>query len=396
MSTCESPIGLHGRGEPGLSVFFLIDSLAPGGAERSLVDIAPALVSRGVQLEVATLKRRAGFEEELESAGVPVRSLSSSGRPSWLRELVPILRSRRPQLIHTTLFDSDIVGRTAGALTGTPVVSTIASTPYGSDHAREQGVRHAKLRAAQAADAASARLVRRFHAVSAAAADSASCRLLIRRSKIDVIPRGRDTRRLGKPSVERRNRVRIALGLDALAPVLLVAARHEPQKGLDVLLRALPGILAEQPRTVLLIAGPEGRSTQSLHRAVESSGLYEQVRILGFRDDVADLMVAADLFILPSRREGLPGAVLEAMALCLPIVASDLPTVREAVPDDRYALLVPPDDVSSLVSAVTTAMRRPDLMRERARQAQERFAATFEIESVAQSMRQFYERSLER
>ena len=121
------------------------------------------------------------------------------------------------------------------------------------------------------------------------------------------------------------------MGLGDDVPVVLAAARHEYQKGLDVLLDAIASIRRDQPNIVLLLAGRDGNRTAALRYQATRLGLDANVRFLGARDDIPDLMVAADVFVLPSRWEGLPGAVIEAMALETPVVATDLPGVREVL-----------------------------------------------------------------
>jgi glycosyltransferase involved in cell wall biosynthesis len=378
--------GKHG----GPRVLYLIDSLALGGAERSLVDMAPRLVSAGVRLEVAVLHDRPGLKPELDYHGVRVHVVPGKSRSAWLWNVVELLRVRRPDLVHTTLFESDIVGRTAAAVARVPVVSTLANTPYGPDHAAEAGVSTVRLRGAQTADIITAKLVRRFHAVSQSTADACIARLRIPPDKIEVIPRGRDLQRLGARTAQRRLETRSTLGISGGTRVLLAVARQEPQKGLDVLLRALPRVLVANPDTVLLIAGRKGRASRELSGLASRISTPDAVRLLGSRDDVPDLLCAADVFVLPSRREGLPGSVLEAMALGVPIVASDLPTVREAVPGDDYAYLVPPDDPGQLADALGSVIASPMVALARAARAEERFLTSFDMDAVSRAMANFY------
>ncbi|MGH9057476.1 MAG: glycosyltransferase [Acidimicrobiales bacterium] len=384
--------GLQGRP----FVLYLIDSLAPGGAERSLVDMTPHLVAEGVGLEVAVLHDRPGLRYELESRGVRVHIIDGSSRLAWVSGVTRLLDRLRPDLLHTTLFESDLVGRTAAAFCRVPVVSTLASTPYGPEHATEPGLRKARLLAARAADIATARVVRRFHAVSQAAADACIVRMGLPRERVEVIPRGRDRTRLGEPSPGRRASARSQLGLSPEVPVVLAVARQQPQKGLDLLLRAVPILLRDQPLTQLLVAGGEGRATTDLSGIVADLGIGNLVRFLGERQDVGDLLCAADVFVLPSRREGLPGAVLEAMAMEVPIVASDLPTVREAVPDSEHAILVPVEDPQALALAVSRVLSDSAASADRARAARARFERQFDIVSVSRAMARFYGAALAR
>ena len=328
---------MTGPGDRELRVLQLIDSLAPAGAEQSLVVLAPHLQTRGVDLHVGCLTQQDELRGVLETAGIPVHGgLASTGsRRESVRNVGRLLENLRPDLVHTTLFEADLAGRLAARRSRIPSVSTWANTAYGRTEIRRGGNHWAKVRAAQAADIATARFAARFHAVTPHVAEVMSRRLLISRSKVDVVPRGRDPEVLGTRSEQRRTEVRQSLGVGDTTPLVLAVARQEPQKGLDVLVRGLPAIRASLPDVVILVAGREGRATEQL-RSLQTALLDpDAVRFLGARDDVPDLLCAADAFVLPSRWEGAAGSVIEAMAMECPIVASDLETLRGTV-DARW------------------------------------------------------------
>ncbi len=373
-------------------VLYIIDSLVPGGAESSLAAMAGLYPARGIELEVAYLHDRTGLQEILAAAGARLTSLAGPGkRTGWARRAVAMVRDRRPDLVHTTLFEADIAGRLAGASSRVPVVSSLVSVHYGG---AEPGIRPWKQWGAQVADIATARLVRRFHAVSSQVADVMARRLLVPRSRVDVVPRGRDPEVLGRRTPERSARARDRLGALSGDRLLLAVARHEYPKGLDVLLRALPLVRAEIAGVRLVVAGREGNQTAALRALIAELGIGDVVTLLGPRDDVADLLCAADLFVLPSRREGFPGAVLEAMALEAPIVATAIAGVSEAVIDGEHAMLVTPEDPAALASAVVAAMQSPERCHERALAALARFHDHFTVDRVADGMKRFYEVAL--
>lgn len=138
--------------------------------------------------------------------------------------------------------------------------------------------------------------------------------------------------------------------------MILNVARQECAKGLDVLLRAWTTVVERAPNGILLLAGRDGTRSRQLRQLVTDLGVESNGRFLGVRDDMPNLLCAADAFVLPSRREGLPGALLEAMALDVPIVATEIPTILEAVPGAEYAALVPIDDELGLAQAITNTL----------------------------------------
>ncbi|HWH36063.1 MAG TPA: glycosyltransferase family 4 protein [Acidimicrobiales bacterium] len=379
---------------PVVHVLYVIDSLAAGGAETSLAGLARPLVARGVRLDVAYLHERPGVGDDLRAAGAEVLSLGGgTGRRDWARSAVALVGRRRPDVVHTTLFEADVAGRLAGRRHRVPIVSTLANVAYGPEQMTNPDLRAWKVRGAQAIDLLTARWVERFHAISSHVAATMARRLLIPRTRIEVVPRGRDPERLGRRTPARRAAARAGLGLAEGDLAVLAAARQEHQKGLDVLVEAWPAVQAAVPRARLLVAGRVGNQTPALVAARHRLGLGDEVRFLGARSDVAELLCAADAFVLPSRWEGLGSVLLEAMALEAPMVVSDLPSVREVVGGPDAACLVPPGDAAALASSIGAALGDPTGCRRRAGEGRRRFLERFTIDEVAAAMVRLYERA---
>ena len=379
-----------------MRLLYVIDSLVPGGAEQSLAALAPRYRDRGIELDVAYLHDRPGLQDVLVDGGARLSCLAGAGgRAGWAIRATKLVRRRRPDLIHTTIFEADVAGRIASVAGRTPVVSSLVNVEYGPEQFDDPRIRSWRLKAAQFVDVVSARRVTLFHAITNHVADVMATRLRIPRNRIEVVPRGRDPEVLGSRTEARRRSARRALGVDADTSLIVAAARHEYQKGLDVLLEAMPEVLRVVPEARLVIAGREGNHTEKLKRLVKSLGLEEAVRLLGARTDVPDLLCAADAFVLPSRWEGLGSVLLEAMALQAPIVASSLPPVREVV-DDQLARMVPPGQAGSLATEISATLSDRAGSESRARRARERFLTDFAIEPVADRMVNFYSVALGR
>jgi glycosyltransferase involved in cell wall biosynthesis len=372
-------------------VIQLVESLARAGAEQSLVAMAPWLVDEGIDLHVGYLIERDGLRSELEAAGVPVHSLDAGvrSRRAYLRQTRELIARLGADVVHTTIFEADLAGRVAAAMARVPSVSSLVNTAYGRTESR--GLPPVRVRAAQLADIGTATLVTRFHAVTPYVADVMSRRLLIPRRKIEVIPRGRDPERLGRRTPARRVAVRKGLGLDDRSPVLLAVGRLTAQKGIDVLLEALPAVATREPDVRVLVAGRDGGAGAQLAEQAARLGLDQRVDFLGVRDDVADLMAAADAFVLPSRWEGAAGTVLEAMALECPVVCSALPTLAETV-DETTARLVRPQDPGALAAALGDVLADDRAASARARAARSRFVDRFTIRAAARSTADLYRR----
>lgn len=377
-----------------LRLLYVIDSLAAGGAERSLAALAPHYRDLGVELTVVVLVDRHGVEEQIVEAGGRILSVASTpGRLLKIARLRSVIKEQRPDLVHTTIFEADILGRTASWLARTPVVSSLVNAAYGDEHGREQGIRTSRMKAAQVTDAVTARFARRMHAVSEHVAEVMADRLHYPRARIDVVPRGRDPAVLGRRTPERRSAIRESLGVNLDDTVVLAVARHEPAKALDELVAAVAIARADVPRARLVIAGRDGNATPAIREAIEHTGMQDSVMLLGDRSDVADLLCGADVFVLPSYREGMPGAVIEALAMEAPVVASDIPQVRE-VTADRAALLVTPGDVAGFAAAITSCVNDPAASAARVADGYARFTTRFTVQRTAAMMVEFYDKTL--
>lgn len=375
-----------------MRVLTVIDSLIVGGAEQSLLTMTPPLMARGVEPHVAYLVEREGVGEQLAAVGAHLHGLTGGGgRPGAVRRTLGAVRSIRPDLVHTTLFEADVVGRIAGRLAGVPVVSSFVTESYGPEHYGNPEYHPWKVRAAHMTDAVTARLATRFHAVSRSSAELMAQRLRIPRTKIDVIPRGRDPEELGTRTARRRSAMRDSLGVAEGQPLLFAAGRHFHFKGLDVVAAAMQNVCAVHPEARLLIAGREGPATAELRSVIANVGNPDVVELIGYRRDVPDLMAAADVFVLPSRAEGSPGVLLEAMALEAPVVASDIPSVQEiAGSGEPTMMLAPPDAPERLAAAIIDLLGDEHAARSLAAAARRRFLAEYTIDSVADRMVDLY------
>lgn len=314
-------------GQRPMTVLAVMDSTAGGGTEVSMAALAPKLRDHGVSVEVAYFHDRSGAKELFESAGIPLHHVPMRGtRIATVMALRRLIVDLDPDIVHTMVFEADVIGRTAGFLARKPVISSIISDMYGEEFLRRQPSQ-LRARMAQAADITTARFVSRFHAVSDTVASTMSRRLFVRRSQIDVIHRGRDMTAIAARIHEPPSRA--DLGLPTTGPLILCVGRHEPAKDLGTAIDAMAVVLAYQPDAHLIVAGREGTSTQSLRDHSVRLDVEQSVRLLGHRLDVPELLAVADVLLFPSLWEGLPGTLIEAMAIGTPIVCSDLPVLRE-------------------------------------------------------------------
>ena len=375
-----------------MKVLYLIPGLGMGGgAERSLLDLAPGLTDAGIDLSIAYFHDRSSSAlDAFLDLGVRVDRISSAGMPARAREVHRLIVGRRPDVLHTTLYEADIVGRWAAVGTGTRVLASLVNTSYVPARYTEDVVPRWRLETVRHYEGLTLRrLCDHVHVNSQAVADAAVAAFHLDPAMISVVHRGRDPARLERATPERRLAARAELGLDPDAIAILSVGRHEPQKGQIHLVRALPAVLQEHPEAVLLVAGREGSVTASLVNEARASGVTDHIRFLGNRDDIGGVLAASDLLAFPSLWEGLPGTIIEAMAVGTPIVASTIGPVTELV-DDRSARLVPPSDPSALAAAILAVLEDPAAAADRAEAGHRLFLDHLTVEHAYAGMAELY------
>jgi glycosyltransferase involved in cell wall biosynthesis len=322
------------------TVVLLITELAYGGTPRTVQRLALGLGQRGHQVHVASLCSAADVADQLEASGIPVVAfgIERRGVVAATRGLAAFLRTTRPAVLHTFNFHANLLGRVVGAALRLPGI--VAS---------ERSVESAKARWRVRCDRLTWRLAHRWTVNAAAVADVLRTREGIDRSRIDVIPTGIELARF-EPR-PRDGAFRAGHGISDGEPLIVCVGRLDRYKGHDNLLAAFAALAPAQPRARLLLVGA-GRFRDALIVRARSVGLADRVRFSGALGDVRPALAAADVFVQASDEEGLPGAVLEAMAMGVPVVATDVGGTREAVDDGVTGLLVPPRDPGALAAAV--------------------------------------------
>jgi len=319
-------------------LLIVVKTLDIGGAERLVVD---AVGRWPKSVEVAYLAGDGGLAQELRQMHCQVHDLSTRRRIGFgtVRGLHRLLRSGRFDLVHAHL---PVAGTLVRLLAGDlPIVYT----------------EHNVWEAYRVPSRWMNRLT--FARNSEVITVSADVLASVRRGwPSDVPPITTVTNGIAsyEPRPQVRSEVRSREGVVGDALVLLNVANLFPRKGHDVLLAALALRTVKTP-FVMWIAG-EGPSRHALEAIVAAHGLTSQVRFLGQRHDVRDLMAASDVFVMPSRFEGLPVAMLEAMDSGLPVVATRVGGIPEVL-QKGAGLLVPPEAPAQLAEALATLAADP-------------------------------------
>lgn len=209
-------------------------------------------------------------------------------------------------------------------------------------------------------------------------------------SQIEVVFNGVEEAWFHPPD---RHSARHGAGVPSGRPVALVPARLAPRKGHIDFVAAWPSVTSGVRDPLALFAG-DGPLMQPLAALVESSGLSGSIRLLGHRQDLPVLLSAADVVVLPSRLEGLPLSILEAMAAGKPVVASDVGGVTEAVQDGVTGFVVPPRDPLRLAHALTTILCAPTLAWQMGEAGRAVARSNFHADVMVRRLEDIYERWL--
>lgn len=348
MATTGPTLSLRGE-----HIAHVIESSGPGGAERMVAELARAQRQLGAQATVFIPRAREPWlASQLQACDVDVEYFDLISPLSWqcVSSISTALRQRNVTLVHSHEFTMAVNGAWAARTVGIPHVITMHGGRYYADKLR----RRVLLRGAVSSSQATV-------AVSDALGDSLSRDLYVKRERILTIANG------VRAECANAAALRTELKLDAKAAVVLAVGNLYPVKGHIALVNALPQL----PLNVHIVIAGRGGEDAPLRARAAALGMTARLHLLGHRDDVAALLMAADVFVQPSLDEGLPLSVLEAMFSARPIVATDVGDVARAVGTDG-ALLVPPGDAEALGTAITRLLEQPFLASALAACAQER------------------------
>lgn len=360
-------------------VLWVTKGLGRGGAERLTVDCARSFDRSRWTIDVAyVLPHKNGLVDDLRTAGISVRCLGGgTSRVGWISALARLVGAADYDLVHTHSPVPAVVVRMMPVRWRPPVVHTEHNV-----WARY----HPLTRTANALTFA-----RNAGALAVSDGVAASVRNLFGAPRPVTLHHGLDVS-VARHGTEERRAARSRLGLPYEVPVVGTVANFTPKKDHATLLRAVARAIEAHPslRLVLVGSGPlEGAMRDHVHRL----DIDHAVTFAGSRNDVPEVLPAFDIFALSSRYEGLPIALLEAMASGVPPIATAVGGVPEVISDGLDGLLVPAGDQRALGDAMTDLLDEPGRRAAVADRARRR-AADFDVTRAVRRMEQWYEEIL--
>lgn len=357
-----------------LRVLGLVDSISSiGGAERVAASLARELDPQRFDRLLCVTRRATAptLEAELRAAGVTLVELERRimlDMPAW-RRLVRLLRRERVDVLHAHMFGSNVWGTVLGRVAGVPVVIAHEhGWSYRGRPLRRLIDREVVARGADAYLAVSEYDRRQMTHVERIPAE-----------RIHVVPNGIP------PLVRAGHDVRAELGIPAGASVIGTVCELRPEKALEVLVDAA----AQLPDVHVLIVG-DGPEEAKLRARIRGAGVGERVRLLGRRNDVADVLAALDVAACCSDFEAAPLSVMEYMAAALPVVATRVGGLPDLVRDGETGVLVDPRNPGALAAAVEALLESPEQRRRLGAAGRERQRAEYDFARFVGRMEELY------
>jgi glycosyltransferase involved in cell wall biosynthesis len=360
-----------------LSILLFGTQMAIGGAQRVLLDQARWFRAHGHRVTAVFFYDKEGLQDAWQHrTGMPlltVTRLQDQGLISkaWaliqgLFGLWKLLRHEHFDVIETFTYDSNLLALPLAWLAGVPVR---IATHHGIIEGFPRGLErlHSWL--------VNARIASILVSVSTKALEQAA-KAGAKRERMIVIQNG-IVPAAADPSSG--SSVRREMGLAEADVLLLSVGRLVYQKGHEFLIRAMPRVLARHPRAKAVVCG-EGALRGALQAQIAELRLEGSVFLEGNRPDIDRFLSAADIFVLPSRWEGLPVALLEAMAVGLPVVATHVEGVEEVVQNQAQGLLVPPGDPEALAAALIELLGRDEARRRMGEAARRRIEESYTVD----------------
>lgn len=364
-----------------INLLYIIEGGKAGGAEQDLLTVIEALDKTHYKVIVCLLKPSAILEEELKSLGIHIFILHMRGK--WdmvsILQLAWFMRWEKIHIVHTSLYTSNTFGRIAAILARVPVIM-----------AWEQGqilgevpLRHCK------ADKVLSQWSDCIVACCQAAKEAIMKKEGIPAEKIRVIYNCVNVAKFTAAVPAAAIRSEFGIGEDDIM-IGNVATLANEIKGQEYLIRAMPRIVDVFPKARLLLVG-EGPSKEYFLELIKSLHLQGRVIVAGFRKDVPALVNIFDLYVCSSLREALSIAVLEAMALKKPVIATRVGGLLELVVENQTGHFVPAQDAESIAQAAIALLGNRQKMRQMGEAGFERARTKFTSDLIVKEMEALYQ-----
>tara|TARA_R100000935_G_C2804828_1_gene152150 strand:+ start:53 stop:1162 length:1110 start_codon:yes stop_codon:yes gene_type:complete len=358
-----------------------------GGAEFSTLTFYSWLQKKpNIEIKLVCLKKLEIQFNHLDFGLDNLEYIKETSFFSRLKQFNNIVDAFQPDIVHSVLFEANLIARVSKVFQGKfKHLESLVNQTYSPHRLNDPNVNSLKLESYRILDMITQRFgVDHFHSNGLTVSKHYQEKLYINENRITVIPRGRNA---NKYLEDNRHDSPFYKNINPENKILLInVARHEFQKAQDVLLDALKLLPKLRDQFLLLLVGRKGEATAMIEDKIKEFNLGKQVKVMGYRDDVVKLLALSDVFVFPSRFEGLPGALIEAEAAKLPIVCSNIPNNMEVVQENENALIFPVDNFQVLAQHLEKLILNANLRKSMGEQSLRIFKEKFTIENVHEKM----------
>jgi glycosyltransferase involved in cell wall biosynthesis len=362
-----------------LKIVHLVTSLEVGGAQHNMLLGLPNLDPTRYKHILISIMDRMQMKQQFQKAGIEVHSLGLRKKTDITAalRLRSLLKTIRPDILHTYLIHGNVLGRIVGRLAGVPTI-------IGSELTIGQAGRIGRL-----ATKLTNPLTDAVEVNSETGGRSAVDDLGVPESKIEVVLPGLDLDAFG--GTDQRSQVRAELGVEDSEHLVLFVGRLRAVKGVEYGIRAFTKAFTRHPHLKLALAG-EGDQRSYLESLSEELGIRDNVEFLGPRKDLAQVLSACDSVIMPSLTEGFPRVAIEAMASSKPVIATHVGGVPEAIIHNQSGILVPAKDIEAMADAIISVATNSELANRLGLAARKRTEQHFAASSYVARLDDMYTR----
>ena len=350
-----------------LRIVHTVSSLDMGGMEHFVLRLVLSQRQVGMESSVMTFKRGV-LLQTAHNMAVPVNLIDSKSKTLRILKCLITFKRIKPDIVHAHNPTSLQYAILSKLTSNSHIIIT--------DHAQTKGIiRNQSLIERYLTDI--------VVAVSKHTADKST--LQGKKPGISIIHNGIDIKKYNIERIDIRNKLKLGDNFTAI-----MVASFTQVKGYDILLKSINILINNGFSFIMMLVGdgPEYNSIELLSKNLNINKDY--IRFLGNRNDVFDLLNASDMFILPSRLEGLPISILEAMSQRLPVIATNVGGIPELVIDGETGILIPPNDPLALAEAMKRMISDPDMRRRMGEAGYQRVASEFSFERMTRQYEELY------
>ena len=355
-----------------VKVLEVIDSLGSGGAESLLKNfVLEAKKNRLLNIEIATLYSNAIFKKEIENAGISIWDLGLTFKFNLMGviELIKLIKKRKYNIIHVHLFPADVFAAIASLFLPRNIKWIF------SEHGAHNRRRTLKI----------FKILDNF-------TYSRYSKIVCVSKQVELVLLNWIPSNKGKTKVI-PNAVPIPKFLNPYSVKtydILFVGRLTKQKSVEILLRAIKILKNKYSKNLKIAIVGDGELKENLNNLTVELGVNREVKFLGVRKDVKELMVSSKIFVLPSRWEGFGLVIIEAMSNMLPVIATNVGGIPELIEDGKDGILVPPENPKALARAISNLLENEELREKLSQTAYKKVREKYSIDTYSVHMLDFY------